>query len=347
MIAPIPENQKKAGVCYAVADDGLELPVIDVTHPAFAFELSEEDLSALIDRFVLSMQTAAKLPPAALAAMAQQSRLMRGLVAADGGCTSGMVTYLNKLGPNNLGEGWATPVDRQWAASLTPLTFQWRMRDVARLLADGVVPALAARPGLPLHLLNIGGGPGADSWNALILLHKEQPALLAGRQVTIHVLDVDAEGPHFGAQSLAALTEPGAPLDGVAADLVHVPYDWAETARLAQLLDNLRAAAAVVSVSSEGGLFEYATDEQIVANLAVLHDCAPADCVVVGPVVRDESTLDERLKASEHAPGRPGIRYLGLVKFAQLAARSGWRIECSADSPMHQVVRLGKTEPVT
>lgn len=101
-------------------------------------------MSALIDRFVASLAAAANLPPGAMAAMAQKSRLLRGLVAADGGWASGMVTYLNKLGPANLSESWETPAERQWAASLTPLTFRWRMRDVARLLADGAAPALAA-----------------------------------------------------------------------------------------------------------------------------------------------------------------------------------------------------------
>jgi hypothetical protein len=28
----IPENNKKPGVCYAVTEDGLELPVVDITH---------------------------------------------------------------------------------------------------------------------------------------------------------------------------------------------------------------------------------------------------------------------------------------------------------------------------
>jgi hypothetical protein len=342
MNPPIVATEKKTGVCYVVADDGLELPVIDITHSAFAFELSETQLSALIDRFVASLAAAASLPPGAMAAMAQKSRLLRGLVATDGGWTSGMVTYLNKLGPDNLDASWATPAERQWAASLTPLTFRWRMRDVARLLADGVTPALAARPGKPLHLLNIGGGPAADSWNALILLYKERPALLTGRQVTIFVLDVDGEGPHFGARALATLTAADAPLAGVEATLEYVPYDWDDPIALGQLLAAANAAGAAVAVSSEGGLFEYAADEQIVANLAILQDCAPADCVVVGPVVRDASTLDERLRASEHAPGRPGIRYLGLVRFAELAERGGWRIDQHADGPMHQVVCLRK-----
>ena len=35
MSAIVPEAHKKAGVSYAFTDDGIELPVIDVTHPAF------------------------------------------------------------------------------------------------------------------------------------------------------------------------------------------------------------------------------------------------------------------------------------------------------------------------
>ena len=111
----IPEMNKKAGVCYAVTDDGLELPVIDITHPAFAFEMDDAKLNALIDTFARS----AAIPPAALQAAAQKSILVRGFVESSGTFTTGMMTYLNKLEPENLGDGYAGPLDRQWAASLT------------------------------------------------------------------------------------------------------------------------------------------------------------------------------------------------------------------------------------
>ena len=35
----ISQPDKKAGVFYAVTDDGIELPVIDITHEAFALEV--------------------------------------------------------------------------------------------------------------------------------------------------------------------------------------------------------------------------------------------------------------------------------------------------------------------
>ena len=46
------ERDKKPGVCYAVTDDGLELPIVDVTHPAFDLAVSEERQQALISHFL-------------------------------------------------------------------------------------------------------------------------------------------------------------------------------------------------------------------------------------------------------------------------------------------------------
>lgn len=63
---------------------------------------------------------------------------------------------------------------------------------------------------------------------------------------------------------------------------------------------------------------------------------------MAGPVVRDATTLDPRLVATEHVPGRPPIRYLGMARFAELAGRGGWRIARHLDGPMHQVVCLRK-----
>jgi hypothetical protein len=331
------EKNKQPGVCYAVTDDGIELPVIDITHPAFAFTISEAQLNALIEVMVRS----ASIPPAALQAAAQKSILLRGFTESADTYTSGMMTYLNKLGPNNLGDGYANALDRQFAASLTPVTFRWRMRDAARLLADGLAPALAARPGSPLHMINIAGGPSADSLNALILLQKEHPELLAGRSIIVHVLDIDAEGPHFGARALAALQTEGGPLHGLAADFEYLRYDWNDPALLSQVLNGFEKGA-VAAGSSEGGLFEYAADETIITNLKVLHAAAPADFVMVGPVIRSAQTLDPRLRMTEHTPGRPAVRYIGLEAFQKLAGAAGWTIERSLDGPMHQVVSLKK-----
>lgn len=336
----IPELKKKPGVCYAPTDDGLEIPVIDITHPAFELDTEAIDLDAMIDAFVASLERSAKTPAALMRAAAEKSILVRGMLDSADTYTTGIMTYLHKLGPNNLGDGYASPIDRQWAAGLTPLTFRWRMRDVARLLDARLARQLEQRPGSALDLINIGGGPAPDSFNALVLLAKRPGHVLRGRTIRIHVLDIDPHGPSFGARAVQALRVPGAPLGGLDVVLVGRSYDWSNTAPLADLLTDLRAQGGVLAVSSEGALFEYAGDDDIVANLRVVAAGAPRETVVVGPVVRDAATLDPRMRSSEHVPGRPAIRYMGLAHLKTLADQAGWRVATTLDGPMHQVFCL-------
>ncbi len=341
MLPKIPEQNKKPGVCYAVTDDGLELPVIDITHPAFALEVSEAEMSVLIDGMLVSIEQKTKAPPAVMQALIQKSILLRGLEESAGTFTTGMVTYLTKLGPGNLGEGYASPIDRQWAATLTPVSFRLRMQAVVRLVADGLAASLEKRPGQPAHLLNIGGGPAADSLDALILVRKEHPGLLEGRSISIHVLDLDAAGPHFGGRALEALLAEGAPLHGLSISFEYIPYNWSDTAPLRSLLERIGPGHAVAA-SSEGGLFEYASDEDIAANLAALRTAAADDFVICGPVIKDGETLEPRLKISEHVPGRPAVRYLGLAAFQRITAAAGWQVGTMIDQPMYHIISLRK-----
>lgn len=336
----IPELNKKPGVCYACTDDGLELPVIDITHPAFALDPQAIDLEAMITTFVAGLERSAKTPVALMRAAAANSILVRGMLESANTYTTGLVTYLHKLGPDNLGEGYAGPLDRQWAAGLTPLTFRWRMRDLARLLSDHLAPLLAQRQGAPLDLVNIGGGPAPDSFNALLLLAKHPGALLKGRRIRIHVLDLDEHGPSFGARAVEALRASGGPLAGLDVALHGTNYDWTDVTGLQDLLSRLKTEPGLVALSSEGALFEYATDDAIVANLEIMNAALPAGAIVAGPVVRDAATLDPRLRFSEHVPGRPAIRYMGLAHLKDLARRAGWTVTRTLDGPMHQVFAL-------
>jgi hypothetical protein len=131
-------------------------------------------------------------------------------------------------------------------------------------------------------------------------------------------------------------------LCGINAGMEYIAYDWTWPQQLRILLRAIDALGAVVAVSSEGGLFEYAADEQILANLGVLATETPNDAIIVGPVVRAADTLDPRLRATEHVPGRPPVRYLGMTAFAELARHSGWQVARTLDGPMHQVVCLQK-----
>lgn len=341
------DSHRQPGISYALTDDGLELPVVDVTHPAFDCTMSDEALSATIDSSMRSAQLALAAPPAQLDALARQSLLFRVTREAAGTFLTGMGTYLNRLRPELLGS-WANDLDRRVAAGIMPVSFRFRLRDVSRLLADALARGLEARTAREVHLLNIGGGAASDSLNALLVVRKERPELLAGRDVAIHVLDVDEAGPRFGSRCLAALRERGAPLEGVAASLHRVPYDWTEAAPLRRFLGSLDAAG-LVAGSTEGALFDYASDGDIAANLTVLRDRTPDDFVMVGSVPRSARTLDPRMAAVEDVPGRPNIRFLGIDAFGPLVRAAGWKVARSLDSVAHHAVSLVKIEerPVT
>ena len=337
----VPERNKKTGVCYAVSDDGIELPVIDVTHPAFACDVSPADLSALIDQSVRDLATVKNTPPEVLRAILTQSVLARGWVQSVGSFMTGMITYLNRLGPENLGDGYASAIDRRMAAGLMPLSFRLRLRDVARLIGQAVAQAVVGRDGRPVCLLNIGGGPAADSLNGLILVNTEYPGRLRGRRISITVLDLDDEGPGFGGRALSALLAEGAPLTGLDAAFQHVKYDWSDVTGLRETLAGIGEIGAGLC-SSEGGLFDYGSDGEIVENLTVLHERTPPDFVVVGSVLRDAATLDPRLTPTTEPQGRPRVRYLGLLAFRLLARRAGWSVDRVIDSVAHHAVSLKK-----
>ena len=320
---------------YAETDDGLRLAVVDVTNPAFAVSVTAAELDALADRFVAETANRPEMPPAVRAALAQ-SILGKALMAAAGGVLPGMDTYLLKLGPDQLTRPF-TDVDRRIAASFPGYTTRIRLQDMARLIADGLAGALAADLDRPLCLINIAGGTASDSWNALIHLHAEQPRLLAARALSIAVLDPNDRGPRFGARAVAALTAGGGPLGSLSVNVRHMMYDWSHADRLAPLLDELRARDAACAISSEGGLFEYGSDEAIVANLEQLHAGTPADTLVVGSVTRDGAPV----RASQAATGVT-THPRTLDAFRALASGSGWRVGRVLERPFTYNVSLVK-----
>ncbi len=329
------EHNKKPGVCYAVTDDGLELPVVDVTHPAFALQLSDEKQHAMLLRFLDEQRKFARLPGFVRGALmrffTRGSLMARGLRRAEGTFLDGMTTYLFKVGAKNLGS-YALPIDRKIACSLPGLSVRLRLTDMARLLADALAPQLRAEPGRPVVLINIAGGPAIDSLNALLLLRREEPALLADRRCQVQVLDGDSHGPAFGARALAALREPGAPLSGLQLELESTTYDWREPKVLESVLAGVREGGALCVGSSEGGLFEYGSDADILGNLRALAALGPA-FRMVGSVTRDDETI-RTLKLTSTAATRPR----GLEVFGSLIARAGWAAHQSVSRPLSDQV---------
>ena len=336
-------HARKAGLCYARTDEGLELPVIDVTHPAFHIALDEGEQAALIERFLQDVGGPERLPAflrgVLFRVMRRRSVIMRGLMGASGTFMSGMNTYLMKLGPDNLDQPFFGAVDRRLAGSPAGLSMRLRLQDTAELLADALLAPLAARPDAALHLLNIGGGPAIDSLNALILVQTKHPALLAGRPLYIHSLDVNTAGPHFGARALAAILAEG-PLRGLDVSFEHTDYDWSRPEELRLRIHTLVAGPQIVAMSSEGALFEYGSDQDILGNLQALQEATPPDTVVAGSVTRADD-LGRRLNGAG-VGSRAAIHFREWEAFAALAFRTGWAVAKRLDRPLSYDIRLRK-----
>jgi hypothetical protein len=248
-----------------------------------------------------------------------------------------MNTYLLKIGPDNLGAGYIGRGDRRIAASFPVLAVRLRLQETAGMIAGGFTGPLAARPAASLHLLNIGGGHAVDSLNSLILARAAGARILEDRRICIHILDLESDAPDFGRRALAALLAPGAPLHGLNVTFSYVRYNWGEPEVLRTVIAGLGPDEKVIMLSTEGALFEYGSDRDILSNLAVFREATPRDSTIVGSVTRDRSAL-----AGHYSVSRIPVVQRGLAKFGALANEAGWTIEKAVEGPFSDVVRLAR-----
>ena len=312
-------SAKKPNVYYAEAG-GLELPIVDVTNPEFTLSVSPAEQRETLATYA-RRQWPWRFMPRWLRrkiyeGMAKRSVLSRAM-SARGRYLGGLDTYLFKLGPDNLGTVTNELIDRRIAQSPPVLSIRLRLQDVAELLAEFLAPALIQAPARPLYLVNIAGGPTMDSLNALILLNRRDPRHLQGRRIVVQVMDLDSAGPAFGARALQALRVAGGPLHGLQIEFRHRAYDWSRPEELVPVIDALRAENAVWGVSSEGGLFDYGSDAEVIANLEKLTGA----WVVVGSVTRADRLMQDMQRDSPIP-----LVMRGHTVFATLAARAGWRV---------------------
>jgi hypothetical protein len=323
-------------IALATTADGLRLPVIDVTHPAFAVPDDAASLAARRDAFLAWDRSNRRVPRIVMRVLmrlaARRSPLLRKLLVSDNEYLDSISTYMLKLGPDHLPPGFDGAVDRRVAAAPHVVLVRLRMQQIARLLAGALQAPLAETPHAPLHLVNIAGGPALDSINALIILARVH-ATLVQRPIAIHVLDAQQDGPTFGARALLALTASGEALDGLEVQFQHHAYDWSDTALLARLLDGLAEQGGIIAASSEGGLFDYGTDAAIVANLTTL---ARAGVPIVAGSVTSSSEVGKRMIAQS----RFRLFARGLEGFAPLAERGGYAIAESRTAVVSEQVLL-------
>jgi hypothetical protein len=138
-------------------------------------------------------------------------------------------------------------------------------------------------------------------------------------------------------RALCSLQAGGAPLQGLDLRLDHIRYDWSRAGELVPILEGLGAKEAVVAVSSEGALFEYGSDQNIIANLEALGQGTPRGTFAVGSVTRDDPTT-RRI----HASGGAAVRPMGIDRFRRLLARTAWILDRVEEGAISDQVRILK-----
>jgi hypothetical protein len=325
MTHPLASPSSDGGVAFARTREGFDLPVIDVTNPRFAVPTDPALVQRLGDAFVADERRRRLIPTfimrMMLRAAARKSRLVRALFQPQTGFLDSISTYVLKLGADNLVPPYDQPMDRRLASSPHIVLVRLRMQQVAHLMADALAGDLtAAGPSAPLSLINIGGGPALDSINAMIVLRRAHPGLL-NRPIAIEVLDSNADGAFFGANALAALKAEHGPLAGLDIGMHHHDYDWDRPAALENMVGKRVSAGAVIAASSEGALFEYGSDEAIVANLKALHADGNGARLVAGSVTSADNIRRRMINQTLFK-----LKARGLGGFAPLAAQGGFRI---------------------
>jgi len=188
---PVLEPNKRPGVVYALTKDGVELPVIDITHPVFSLNIRDAEQSALVQKFLREPIPFHFLPRRLRAVLLQfflrNSMLAEGIRRSQDTFMTGMHTYLLKLGPDMLPTAYANPIDRRIAVSLPAVAVRLRVQDVAGLMAETAIASLSSSPSRSLTFLNIAGGPAIDSLNTLILLCKNHPGIFAEREIFLDI----------------------------------------------------------------------------------------------------------------------------------------------------------------
>lgn len=335
----IPFSRRKTGVCYAITSNGTELPVVDVSHPSFALSLAESDVAALWEQYRIWTEAWNRKPrfiQRLLFALAKRkSVILQGVAEGEGGVLSGLNTYLMKLGPGHMDPSFSKRLDPKVARGVPIIDIRLRLQNMANLIAEALELAITNDDRRHIRLINIAGGPAMDSINAIILLKQHNRVNLKNRRINIQVLDQDINGPIFGARAFEALSSEGGPINGFDTTFTATTYDWRRTGELAVQLEGI--SDCIAAGSSEGGLFSYGSDEEILENLEMLRRLTSPEFTLSGSMsVASTSGKNERSFT------RFATRSFVPGQFEALVAKASWRIDKQLKGPSTVCFRLAK-----
>src|SRR5262249_21859651 len=142
MQSHLPAEDSRA-VVFATTADGLRLPVIDVTHPAFAIPDDPASLAARRDAFLAwdrrNRRTPTIVTRLLMRLAARRSALLRKILASDNEYLDSISTYMVKLDADHLPPGFDGPMDRRVAAAPHMVLVRLRMQQIAKLLAEALL----------------------------------------------------------------------------------------------------------------------------------------------------------------------------------------------------------------
>ena len=342
----ISERNKITGISYAFTENEIELPVLDISHPLFLRSIDEGKLDKMLNEIKQEGEERAerfnKIPAFIKNYMAKRSYIMAGFMLKDSEDTflSGMSTLMMKFGPGLIGRGRGKLFDRLGSKAFGAILLRMRVKDICKLQADIIESQLMKEKNRNLCFINIAGGAACDSINSLITVIKKDPSLLKDREIEINVFDIDKFGPSFAKNCVESLKSSGNYFSGLNISFNHIFYNWNETTELRTFL--LQRKEWFIIASSEGGLFEYASDEDIIKNLNVLNDNPQKNLKIVGSAIRDINTVDPGILASLKLTGIKA-RLLGTEGLKKALGKTAWSIEkIMENNPRYLTFTLGK-----
>ena len=339
-------KKKIRDLSYAFTLNNVELPVLDITHPLFISSIDEVKLKKMLLEAEKNAEKTAekfnKMPVFLKKYLANHSFTMSELLQnkGDNAFLSGVSTLMLKLGPGLIGKGRKRFLERLASRGIGGIVLRMRVRDICKCQALALIPILRQSPGKNLCMINIAGGAASDTINTLFLILQEDPLLLKNRKIEIYVLDIDSFGPGFAAECISVLKSPAGRFNDIDISFRHIQYDWNNTLLLNKLLSERKDW--LIACSSEGGLFEYCTNEVIEKNLDTLFEKSNSELIITGSLLHDIKNVDAGIIASLKISTNIKPRFIGLDGL-KLICKSKWVIDNIIDgNPRYLVFCLKK-----
>lgn len=155
--------------------------------------------------------------------------------------------------------------------------------------------------------------------NIFVKMSNVDNSYLSGMRTLLYKL-----GPNFAKRCIDVLKQPGERFHGMDITLNIFHYDWSQPEALLKI--SLERSDWIQLCSSEGGLFEYGSNLDIIENLNHFFKNSPEDARVTGSIIFDRAYVNPGYLGFTELIGVK-IRYLGLEGLQRILAQTSWVLE--------------------